>query len=82
MASITIRDLDEMTEERLRVRAARRRRSMEEEARHILREALARDETGPGDLARAIRERFEPLGGVELELGSRDPNREPPSPGK
>jgi plasmid stability protein len=82
MASITIRDLDQKTKDRLRVRAARRRRSMEEEARSILREALARDETGPRNLARAIADRFEPLGGVELEIPAREPIREPPRPGR
>ena len=41
MASITIRNLDEETKRRLRIRAARHERSMEEEARNILRSALA-----------------------------------------
>ena len=81
MASITIRNLDEQTKERLRVRAARQKRSMEEEARHILRAALARDATTPRNLALAIRQRFEPLGGVELALPPREPMREPPEPG-
>src|SRR3970282_2597541 len=39
MASITIRDLDDQTTNRLRVRAARHKRSTEEEARGILRTA-------------------------------------------
>jgi len=78
MASITIRNLDEQTKGRLRVRAAHGGRSMEEEARHILRAALAREpEPGP-DLAAAIRARFEALGGVELELPPRTAMREPP----
>jgi plasmid stability protein len=81
MASITIRNLDEQTKERLRVRAARQRRSMEDEARNILRAALARDTNVPRNLAQAIRERFEPLGGVELVAPSRDAIREPPEPG-
>ena len=37
MASITIRDIDERLKTRLRVRAAHNGRSMEEEARDILR---------------------------------------------
>lgn len=77
MASITIRNLDEQTKSRLRVRAAMHDRSMEEEARNILRAALAEDPT-PTDLADALRKRFGPLGGVELELPSREPIREPP----
>lgn len=82
MASITIRNLDEQTKERLRVRAARRKRSMEEEARNILRTALARESATPGNLAEAIRRRFEPLGGVVIPLPAREPIREPPRPGK
>jgi phosphopantothenoylcysteine decarboxylase/phosphopantothenate--cysteine ligase len=39
LASITIRNLDEATKQRLRERAARNGRSMEEEVRHLLREA-------------------------------------------
>jgi plasmid stability protein len=78
MASITIRNLDDQTKDRLRIRAARRRRSMEDEARNILREALARDSAAPGNLAKAIAARFKPLGGVDLDLPDREPMREPP----
>lgn len=80
MASITIRNLDEQTKTRLRVRAAHRKRSMEEEARNILRAALAEDAATPVHLAEAIRRRFRPLGGVELRLAAREPMREPPRP--
>lgn len=82
MASLTIRNLDDETKARLRVRAAHRNRSMEEEARHILRAALAEDPVTPGHLADAIRRRFRPLGGLELRLPARDPMREPPKPRK
>jgi plasmid stability protein len=78
MASITIRNLDDQTKERLRVRAAHRRRSMEDEARNILREALARDSASPGNLAKAIARRFKPMGGADLELPVREGMREPP----
>lgn len=77
MASITIRNLDGDVKTRLRVRAAGNGRSMEEEARLILREAVGR-KTGPTNLASAIRARFAPLGGVELELPARELAREPP----
>jgi plasmid stability protein len=80
MASITIRNLDEQTKARLRVRAAHRKRSMEDEARNILRSALAQDPSAAGNLAESIRRRFEPLGGVELALPAREPMREPPKP--
>ena len=82
MASITIRNLDDRTKERLRVRAAHRRRSMEEEARHILRAAVAEDATPAPDLAEAIRRRFQPLGGVDLTLPDRGAIRKPPKPGR
>ena len=77
MASITIRNLDDEVKTRLRMQAAGNGRSMEEEARLILREAVRR-KTGPTNLASAIRARFAPLGGVELELPPREPAREPP----
>jgi len=57
-------------------------RSMEDEARHILRAALAEETAESRNLAQAIRRRFEPLGGVELPLPDRGPTREPPKPGK
>lgn len=80
MATLTIRKLDENTKARLRLRAAAHQTSMEEEARTILRTALAEDEARPQDLVSAVRRRFDPLGGVELELPSREPIREPPAP--
>ncbi len=55
---------------------------MEDEARNILRTALAQDTKTARNLAQAIRKRFEPLGGVELELPERQPMRSPPRPGK
>ncbi len=82
MASITIRNLDEQTKARLRVRAAHRKRSMEEEARNILRAALVGEVAAAPDLAQAIRRRFAPFGGVALELPPREPMREPPRPGR
>lgn len=78
MASITIRNIDAHTKARLRVRAAHRQRSMEEEARNILRTALAENDAAPNNLAAAIGARFRPLGGVELALPVREPMREPP----
>ena len=82
MASITIRKLDEQTKARLRVRAANRQRSMEDEARNILRAALAEEQSTPRNLAAAIRRRFRPLGGVDLHPPVREPMREPPKLGK
>ena len=78
MASITIRNLDDNVKTRLRMRAAEHSRSMEEEVRIILREAVSSGKAGPRDLAKFTRECFAPLGDVELELPSRGPMREPP----
>lgn len=78
MATLTIRQLDEKIKIRLRIRAAQHGRSMEEEAREILRSALRASPAAEENLAESIRKRFAPLGGVELELPPRDPIREPP----
>ena len=77
MASITIRRLDDEVKARLRARAAANGRSMEEEARIILCAVVGR-KAEPENLASHVRECFEPLGGVELELPPREPMREPP----
>ncbi len=77
MASMTIRDIDEKLKSRLRIQAARHGRSMEDEARDILRSALSREPTQSHGLFEAIRARVESLGGVELEIAPREPMREP-----
>ena len=79
MASITIRNLDEPLKARLRIQAAIHGRSMEEEARNILRSALSRSPARPANLAASIRARFAPLGGVELPKIPREPMRDPPT---
>lgn len=78
MASITIRRLDDDLKERLRQRAARHGRSMEDEVRELLRTSLAMETAEPVNLAERIRARFSPLGGVDLDLPAREPVREPP----
>jgi plasmid stability protein len=79
MASITIRGLDDTTKTRLRIRSAHHGRSMEAEAREILRLALAGQRPKLRNLADAIRERFAALGGVDLPALPRESLREPPS---
>ncbi|MEM6533359.1 MAG: plasmid stabilization protein [Myxococcota bacterium] len=75
MASITIRNLDDSLKQSLRVRAAEHGRSMEEEAREILRQAVT--ENGPPvNLAAAIRKRVAP-DGAELDVPAREPQRDP-----
>ena len=78
MASITVRNLDDGLKRRLRIRAAEHGKSMEQEARDILRAALDHESSQGTDLASAIRDRFAPLGGVELDLPPREPVRKPP----
>ena len=80
MASLNIRQLDPTLKEQLRVRAARNGRSMEAEARNIIKAALSSTEKPPAtgaELLDSIRQRFAPLGGVELELPPRGPWRDP-----
>ena len=78
MSSITIRNLDDDVMTRIRVCAAEHRRSMEEEVRIILRDAVSHGRAGPRNLAKFTRECFAPVGGVELVLPPRGPMREPP----
>ena len=78
MASITIRNLDDDVKTRLRVRAAEHHRSMEEEARLILRDAVG-CKADPSNLVDIVRSHFGPDNGVDLELPPREPGREPPS---
>jgi len=79
MASLTIRNIDQKLKSQLRMRAARHARSMEAEARTILRDAL-RDSPSSGEfvsaggLASAIAKRLQAAGGgVDLDIPPRDP---------
>jgi plasmid stability protein len=71
MASITIRRLPETTKRKLRLRAARNGRSMQQEARELLEAGLAQPDPPPIDLGEAIRRRFAPFGGVDLKIPAR-----------
>ncbi|WP_408904023.1 FitA-like ribbon-helix-helix domain-containing protein [Rhodopila sp.] len=67
MTTLTIRNVDTRTRDRLRVRAARRGHSMEAALRAIPADALARDDEETGlDLVRPIRARFAPFGEVVI----------------
>lgn len=72
MASMTIRNIDEQLKSRLRVQAAHHGRSMEDEARDILRAALSTQEGGQQSLIESIRSRISPLGGIDLTLPARE----------
>ena len=78
MASITIRNLDGQVKTLLRVRAVANHRSMEEEARLILRQAVGA-KPSPRNLAEIAQAHFGPENGVDLVLPPRVPGREPPS---
>ena len=84
MATLTIRDLDDTLKQSLRIRAAHRNHSMEEEARQILHAALVDTPGATVDLARRIRARFAALGDVSrpiadrADLADREPVRPPP----
>lgn len=76
MASITIRKLDDQLKNQLKQRAAQHGRSMEEEARNILREVL--DNRRPQSFMEIATELFGPEHGIDLPIPSRDPMPEPP----
>jgi len=57
-----------------------RGRSMEEEARQILRTALDESQPAPTNLAERIRRRFAKLGDVQLAMAPREPARYPDLP--
>ncbi|MBN9465839.1 MULTISPECIES: FitA-like ribbon-helix-helix domain-containing protein [Caulobacteraceae] len=77
MAVMTIRNIDDAIKNRLRLRAAMHGRSMEDEARDILRSALSTEIPRPRNLGQAINERFGELGGVDLPPMPRDAIRPP-----
>ena len=79
MASLTIRNIDDALKTRLRVRAAERGRSMEEEARNILRHTLLGEGEPTSNLADLADELFGSEHGVDLDLPVRGAAPEPPS---
>jgi plasmid stability protein len=82
MTTVTIRNVDDALKQRLRLRAATHGRSMEDEARDILRTVLSVESSRSGSLAETIRRRVAALGGVELEITPREPIRDAPDFGE
>ena len=78
MASITIRNLDDNLKQNLRVRAAHHSRSMEDEARDILRSALSTKGQRNTNLAKSIHSRFAEFGGVNIDIQPHELIPEPP----
>ncbi|MCY4615426.1 MAG: plasmid stabilization protein [Chloroflexi bacterium] len=83
MTSITLHDLDDVVAARLRVRAAKHGRTVEQEACAVLRDALgsgdAPPEPPPEKLGTAMQELFKPFGDVVLPIPPREPPRDPPT---
>jgi plasmid stability protein len=79
MAMLTIRGLDPVVKQRLRVRAAQRGNSMEEEARCVLSESCGGARAK--NLAEIALRLFGDVSGTDLELPPRQKGREPPSLG-
>ncbi len=77
MAVVTIRNIDDAIKERLRLRAAKRGRSMEDEARDILRSALSTELPQTSSLGHSIHNRFAALGGVDMPDVPREQARPP-----
>ncbi len=75
MATLTVRNLDDDVKQRLRTRAAEHGRSMEAEAREILRETLMGTEPSEQPTGQRIRALFAGLLDEELPVSRRD---EPP----
>ena len=77
MGSLTLRNIDDSLKASLRMRAASNGRSMEEEARQILRQALLRQKSAVG-MGTRISERFAAAGGIDLPEAVRSAPRRPP----
>ena len=70
VSTLTIRNIEPATKDKLRRAAAAHGRSMAEEVRVILRNALAQP-AAAGGLGSRVHARFAALGGVELTLPER-----------
>jgi antitoxin FitA len=79
MASITIRNLPESTKQRLRIRAAERGHSMEEEARGLIERGLApvSKPSGGQNWVEDMVARMRAIGDAEFETPPGEPMGEP-----
>jgi antitoxin FitA len=75
MTTLTVRNIDPVIKDKLRMAAAANGRSMEEEVRSILRTVLTKAPS-PKGLGSRIQARFQAVGGIDLDLPERtDGNR-------
>jgi len=77
MSSLTIRNLDDATKQRLRIRAAQHGVSMEEEVRRILKEAVRAAES-PSGLGQRLQDRFAGLADEAFDVPGRHQPRTAP----
>jgi len=78
MASMTLRNIDESIKASLRISAAEHGRSMEEEARQILKQFLLQKRSSAG-IGSCISRRFAVIGGMDLPDVHRSRPRRPPT---
>ncbi len=74
-----MRNVDDELKARLRARAAAHNRSMEDEARDILRSVLSAEEIAALPLGSGVHAVFAPLGGRDAPVVDREPMRDPPA---
>jgi plasmid stability protein len=81
MTSLLIRNVDPALHARLKASAAEHRRSLEEEARELLRAGVARQEAGSGEtLVELARRLFGPEHGADLDIPPRGAAPRSPPP--
>ncbi len=78
MTQLTIRNIDDATRLKLRTRAAAKGRSLEAELRDIITRAAA-EGLPSKHVGRSVRQRFEHVGGVELDIPPRSKARDVPN---
>lgn len=78
MAMLTIRNIDDSLKKQLRIRAAQHGRSMEEEVRRILQQAITGNQPQKGLGSRIHQKVMEISGGFDLELPERSAVRPAP----
>ena len=81
MPSLLIRNIDPALHARLKTRAARNRRSLEEEVRESLRQSVARPARATQEnIVDVARRLFGPENGIDLDLPPRSADIERPPP--